>query len=101
MPEIPDAFICASDRQAYLLISALHKMSLSIPGDVAVVGFDNLPATTRSVPPLTTVEAYSEYQGKMAVKKILDRLECPEKPYEFTQYETTLILRESTGHSSH
>jgi LacI family transcriptional regulator len=101
MPAIPDAFICASDRQALLLISALHNMSLAIPEDVAVVGFDNLPSTTRSVPPLTTVEAHLEYQGKMAVRKILDRLENPERPYEFTQYETTLILRESTGHSSH
>ena len=101
IPMLPDVFICASDRQALQLISVLHKMSLAIPNDVAVVGFDNLPATTRSVPPLTTVEAYSEHQGKMAVKRILERLECPEKPYEFTQYETTLILRESTGHSSH
>lgn len=101
MTVIPDTFICASDRQALTLISVLHKMALSIPGDVSVVGFDNLPATARSVPPLTTVEAYSEHQGKMAVKRILERLECPGKPYEFTQYETTLILRESTGHSSH
>lgn len=100
MPQIPDVYICASDWQALLLMSTLHNMSLSIPKDVAVVGFDNLPGSALSVPPLTTVEAYSEYQGRMAVKKILERLESPQKPFEFTQYETSLILRESTGHVS-
>jgi LacI family transcriptional regulator len=100
MQKLPDAYICASDRQAILLVSALKELSISIPDEIAVAGFDNLPETLRQTPPLTTVEAHSKYQGELAVKKILERLANPNKPYEFIHTACTLILRESTGHSS-
>jgi LacI family transcriptional regulator len=100
MRKLPDAYVCASDRQAILLMGALKELSISIPDEIAVTGFDNLPETLRQIPPLTTVEAYSKYQGELAVKKILERLVNPSKPYEFIHTECSLILRESTGHKS-
>jgi LacI family transcriptional regulator len=100
MQKLPDAYICASDRQAILLMGALKELSISIPDEIAVTGFDNLPETMRQIPPLTTVEAYSKYQGELAVKKILERLANPGKPYEFIHTECSLILRKSTGHEA-
>jgi LacI family transcriptional regulator len=100
MQKVPDAYVCASDRQAILLMGALKELSISIPDKIAVTGFDNLPETMRQIPPLTTVEAYSKYQGALAVKKILERLADPGKPYEFIHTECSLILRQSTGHEA-
>ncbi len=96
MSAIPDAYVCASDRQAILLLRALKSLSLRVPDDVAVSGMDNLPECLRVSPPLTTVEAHSGYQGEIAVKKILERLEDAQKPYEIIHVEGDLILRGTT-----
>jgi LacI family transcriptional regulator len=100
MRKLPDAYVCASDRQAILLMGALKELSISIPDEIAVTGFDNLPETLRQIPPLTTVDAHSKYQGELAVKKILERLADPSKPYEFIHTECSLVLRKSTGHEA-
>lgn len=94
---LPDTYICASDRQAILLMRALRELSIDVPGKVAVMGFDNVPETARQLPPLSTVEANSKYQGMLAVRKILERINDPEKPHEYIECETHLVLRESTG----
>ncbi len=100
MPKLPDAFICASDRQAIFLMRLFRQLSIDIPGRVAVLGFDNLPEASRQLPPLSTIEANTFYQGELAVRKILERLQTPDKPHEYIECETKLILRESTGHNS-
>ena len=98
MRQLPDAFICASDRQAILLMRALKQLSVSVPEEIAVTGFDNLPESARQLPPLTTVECNSQYQGALAVRKLLERIADPGKPHEYIECETSLLLRESTGH---
>lgn len=101
MAELPDTFICISDRQAILLLRVLKQLSIDVPGRVAILGFDNLPEATRQLPPLSTIEANSQFQGELAVRKIQERLCTPGKPHEYIECETRLILRESTGHHSH
>lgn len=93
METIADAYICASDRQAILLLRALKSLALRVPEDVAVSGADNLPECLRLSPPLTTVENNASYQGEIAVRKILERLEDPHKPHEFILVEGNVILR--------
>ena len=97
MSTLPDTFICASDRQAIMLMRALRELSIDVPGKVAVMGFDNVPETARQLPPLSTVEANSKYQGVLAVRKLLERIHEPQKPHEYIECETKLVLRESTG----
>jgi LacI family transcriptional regulator len=55
LSEPPDAIFCASDSIATGALDALHELRLRVPGDVAVVGFDNRPAAAYQRPPLTTV----------------------------------------------
>lgn len=96
MPKCPDVFLCASDTFAIVLSCALQDLGYRIPDDVSIIGFDNLSETVRQSPSITTIDAHSEYLGKMAAKKILERLEDPKKHYEFTLYETNLVIRDST-----
>lgn len=94
---LPDVYICASDKQAIQLYSALKELNLLIPEDIAVIGFDNLPESMRQDPPLSTVDAHSDIQGSLAVKLLLDRIENPDRPSVILQCQTDLILRESTN----
>lgn len=96
MSVLPDAYICASDKEAIQLYLALKDLNIAIPDVIAVAGFDNVPESLRQNPPLSTVEAYSDIQGAMAVKLLLDRLETPTRPPLTVQCHTRLLLREST-----
>lgn len=95
--DLPDAFICASDRQAILLLRVLKELSISVPRQIAVLGFDNLPETMRQLPTLSTIDAHPKYLGQLAVRKLLERLKDPTKPHEYVECEATMIWRESTG----
>lgn len=96
MSVLPDAYICASDKEAIQLYLALKDLGIAIPDTIAVTGFDNVPESLRQTPPLSTVEAYSDIQGATAVKLILDHLDSPDRPPLVVQCQTRLLLREST-----
>ncbi len=96
MPEYPEAFICTSDAYATILSYTLQDIGYRVPEDIAIVGFDNTSESVRQSPSLTTIDARPEYMGRMAANKVLERINNPSKPYEFTLYETTLIVRDST-----
>ncbi|MBU9739544.1 LacI family DNA-binding transcriptional regulator [Diplocloster agilis] len=100
MKNLPDAYICTSDKQAIQLLRALKELSVCVPQDVAVIGFDNLPESLRQDPPLSTVDAYSSVQGSLAVTALLDRIAHPDRPHITIQCQTKLLLRESSGHST-
>ena len=55
IPQKPDAVFAASDMMAYGAMRAIYEAKLRIPEDVAVLGFDDLPASSKTTPPLTTV----------------------------------------------
>lgn len=56
MASVPDVFICGNDRIAIQLIYALQFLGYQIPKDVSVVGFDDIPASERITPSLTTIQ---------------------------------------------
>lgn len=98
MDSIPTAFICGNDLTAIRLMRAVKSLQLEVPKDVVFVGFDNVQESKICNPPLTTINIPKEYLGEMAARKLIARIEDPSIPYEFSQYSTNLILRQSTGH---
>ena len=54
--ERPTAIVAANDQMAFGAIKAAKELGLSVPKDLAVVGFDNIPLGSYFDPPLTTVE---------------------------------------------
>lgn len=63
---VPEAFFAASDAIAIGALRALNEASISVPGDVALIGFNDVSAATYTVPALTTVHAPSFEMGSYA-----------------------------------
>ena len=72
-------------------------LGFQIPKDICVVGFDNIPAASRISPSLTTISTPQKYLGIAAARQILERIQHPNCPHVFCQYETELIIRNSTN----
>ena len=67
----PDAVLCYDDKLALGLLDALRSTSLVVPDDLAVVGFDGIPAARQSWPRLTTVDVPSVEVGRHAVEMLI------------------------------
>lgn len=96
MASVPDVFICGNDRTAIQLIYALQFLGYQIPKDVSVVGFDGIPASERITPSLTTIQTPKKYLGIAAASQMLERIQYPNSPHSYMEYETKLIIRDST-----
>ncbi len=94
---MPTALFCASDTMAMGALLALHDAGYKVPEDVAVVGFDNLPASQYTIPPLTTVRQPVYEKGQAAANLLLDQIETPGVKSVHTELDPELIVRESCG----
>jgi LacI family transcriptional regulator len=70
---MPTAFFCMSDIMSYNLIKALRNYNLSVPDDISVIGFDDLPSSSLSEPPLTTIRVSTRQIGRRAIEKLSER----------------------------
>ncbi len=72
--ERPDGVFCANDLTAIGAVDVVHELGLSIPGDVALVGFDDVDAATVVSPKLTTVRNPAYEIGRTAGELLLGRM---------------------------
>lgn len=99
-PERPDALLCLNDHLALGAVRALHEHGVRVPGDVHVVGFDDIEASRFMIPSLTTVAPDKAEIARAAVSLLLQRVEDPAASVHAPQDRTAphrLIVRESTG----
>ncbi len=89
-----DAIFAASDLIAIGAMRALTEAGLAIPGDVAVVGFDDIPAASLTTPPLTTIMQDLKAAGELLVETLLAQIE--DQPPANRTLPTRLIQRRST-----
>jgi len=94
----PTAVLAMSDAMAIGAMRALRDLRLDVPGDVSVVGFDDIDLAPHVDPPLTTVHQPIRRKGEEAVRLLLSVVERRDlaKP-EHRRLETRLIVRASTG----
>ena len=90
-----DGIIAASDLIAIGAIHALQERRIDVPGEVSIVGFDDIPATTLSNPPLTTVAQDTKLAGEVLVDTVLRRVR--NEPAEAKMLRTRLVVRQSCG----
>lgn len=96
--ERPTAILAYNDLVAIGALHASRIAGLSIPGDISVVGFDNIPLTSHMNPPLTTVAQPHYQKGQIAIQKLFHSLNGEDMDREgFTLLECSLVVRESTG----
>ena len=92
----PTAILAQSDQAALGVLEAARKMKLSVPSDLSVVGFDDIPAASHTEPPLTTVYQPHVEKGLMAGRMLVAQLREEELPGAEI-LPTRLVVRGSTA----
>lgn len=90
------AVFCANDQMATGVVHALSDRGLAVPRDVSVVGFDDIPESQHSMPPLTTVHQDFDGVGRLAVEVLLARVNGDAIP-DYPPFQPWLVTRGSTG----
>ncbi len=74
LPRPPDAVFCANDLMAIGALDVAHERGLEVPGDIAIIGFDDVDAATIVTPQLTTVRNPAYEAGRTAGDLLLSRM---------------------------
>lgn len=82
----PTAVFAANDMMALGALLAIRDAGLRVPEDLALVGFDDTPATRLVTPPLTTISQFQDRLGRRAAEMLFERLEGRAPP-EGGRYE--------------
>jgi DNA-binding LacI/PurR family transcriptional regulator len=92
----PTAILALSDQLALGALDAARRLGLSVPEDVSVVGFDDVPDAARTTPPLTTVHQPHAEKGLLAGQLLIAQLRDEELP-SLELLPTRLVVRGSTA----
>lgn len=90
-----DAVFAASDTIAIGAMKALRERGLDIPSDVAIVGFDDMPAASMTHPPLTTIQQDYKQAGEVLVDSLLKQIR--NEAVSTAALPAKLIVRQSCG----
>lgn len=96
--ELPDytAVFVANDDMAVGLVHGLHERGFSVPDDVSVVGFDDIPLARHVIPPLTTVRQNFGALGAAVVDVLRAAIEDHEIP-QVTRIAAEMVVRSSSA----
>ncbi|MEU0741480.1 LacI family DNA-binding transcriptional regulator [Streptomyces sp. NPDC006134] len=95
-PDRPTAIFAGSDLQALGVLEAARLKGLSVPGDLSVVGYDDVPLAQWSSPPLTTVHQPLRHMAEEAARMLL-RPGGPGEAAQRIELATRLVVRQSTA----
>lgn len=97
LPEPPTAVFAAADLMAVGAIKSVREAGLDVPGDVAVVGFDDIQLASLLNPSLTTVRQDKVGLGQAAARALLDQIENPDTTPAALTLPVELVVRASCG----
>ncbi|MEI7731883.1 MAG: GntR family transcriptional regulator [Verrucomicrobiota bacterium] len=92
-----DAFICANDHTAAVLMRSLESIGVRVPRDMRVVGFDDVKYAMLLSVPLTTIHQPCRDIAVIAFRTMLHRIAEPTLPAQSLVLTPTLVVRESCG----
>jgi len=95
----PDAVVCANDRTAARLMPTLLRLGYAIPGNVRLVGIDDVEYAGLLPVPLTTLRQPTQQIGDVALGVMLERVARTDFPPRDVQLHCELVVRESCGSS--
>jgi GntR family transcriptional regulator of arabinose operon len=93
----PDAIVCSNDQVAAVLLQTLGVLNIRVPENLRVAGFDDVRYATLLAVPLSTMHQPCRDIGRIAVKRLVDRVVDPTLPAQQVLLEATLIARASTA----
>jgi LacI family transcriptional regulator len=100
MARRPTAIFAANDLSAIQTMRTAAELGIDVPDEVSIVGFDNIPESALTDPPLTTVDQSMQALGQEAVRTLLDLIERgdqrPAEPIHIT-LPTKLVVRRTSA----
>ena len=98
----PTAILCSNDMTAIGVMRKSYEKIIPIPGDLSVIGFDNIHLSQYVLPPLTTIEMSQAELGRIAFHALLCEVQRDTPSPKGTEYvlKTNLVLRDSTAMNS-
>jgi LacI family transcriptional regulator len=96
-PARPTALLTINDLLAIGALRAAGDLNLSVPHDLSLASFDDIPMAKYLIPRLTTASKDATKLGREAAKLLLARLNDPDQPCQEIRIPSRLILRESIG----
>ena len=91
----PDAIFAGNDHMAFAVMDQLRQMGARIPGDVSVVGYDDVPLAAWGAYDLTTVRQPVNRMVEATVETLLAQIDDPERPARKIEIDGPLIVRSS------
>jgi DNA-binding LacI/PurR family transcriptional regulator len=89
------AVFAQNDRMAIGALCALREARLSVPQDISIVGYDDIPGAEYAAPPLTTIRQPMREVGAIATRLLIRAIEEPDAAPEEVLLKTELIRRSS------
>ncbi|ONN65741.1 LacI family DNA-binding transcriptional regulator [Herbaspirillum sp. VT-16-41] len=93
----PDAIFCCNDMMAIGVLRAAGELQIEVPGQLSVVGFDDIELAQFVHPPLTTVAQNTRRLGNLTAQFLLERIADPDLPARRETVAPQLQLRGSTA----
>jgi len=94
--EPPTAIFAANDLMAIGALKAFTQLKIRVPEDISIIGFDNIPFSDCTYPPLTTIAQPTYQMGQKAVETLLKLID-KKKIKKSVEFETKLIERDSVS----
>lgn len=91
------ALFAYNDISAIGAVRAFQEAGLRVPGDISVVGFDDIPAAAFHYPSLTTIRQPLQRMGEIAVEILITRIEGEKEWQREIAVEPQIVIRESTA----
>lgn len=92
---LPTAYFADNDIIAYGAMKALSEKGINIPGDVSLVGFDDMPFCEMMNPRLTTIKVFKQEMGSIAVKRLVEKINGRDCIIQKIEVGTEMIIRDS------
>jgi len=93
-PEPPTAVFAANDLSAIQVMTVARGLGMTLPDDLSVIGFDNVPESALAFPPLTTINQPLQQMGAEALRMLVDLIDGRERP-SHVRLSTELVVRAS------
>ena len=94
---LPTAILCGNDLTAMGIMNALEKCGSAVPGNISVVGFDDIYFARVTRPALTTIRIPRERLGRLSFEVLDKTLRSERQQGADYTCETALVVRDSTG----
>ena len=96
-PQLPTALFCCNDFHALIVMAEAKKLGISVPGQLSLIGFDDIQEAVECNPPLTTLHVEKQEMGAKAIHIVMDLISHPEAKPKRVETPVHLVARGSTA----